>query len=411
MKPTVLILSTYPIVQPRHGGQVRLFNMAKAYSDAGWQVESMAVYEEGGFAPQALGKRDIPFSATSPFRKYRGGDVPLISDLLSGGFAASENGGLPAVLEKLPARIDAIHVEQPWLWPLAQKIKQQQNDGRACLIYGSQNIEAPLKHQILRSANVRDADDIASEIDMLERLASTEADVVFAVTPSDQDTLTKWGAKNATLAANGIAPWAATAQALSTWRMRLPQAPWLLYVASAHPPNFNGFAECLGNSLGSLPPDSRLVIAGSVSQFIAREFAATRWQSLNATRLQLLHTLDDEDLAAVKTLAHGFLLPIAHGGGSNIKTAEAIYSGAYVIGSETALRGFERFKALPEVTVASTPSDFHAAIRDVLTCPKKQINLNNRDAGLLETLRWDRCLASIPEKVATVMADKSVMNV
>ncbi|UUZ66971.1 hypothetical protein LP416_18285 [Polaromonas sp. P2-4] len=314
MKPTVLLLSTYPIVEPRHGGQIRLANIAKTYADAGWQVESIAIYETGGYAPNSLGKRDIPFPATTPFRKYREYAAPLISDLLAGRYAAAEGGALPAVLEKLPVQIEAVHVEQPWLWPLAQRIKQIQEYKGACLIYGSQNIEAPLKHDILRNADVRDADDIALEIDALEKLASAEADVVLAVTQSDLDTLVKWGAKNAVLAANGIAPWEATPQALEKWKPRLPQTPWLLYVASAHPPNFNGFPQCLGNSLGSLPPDSRLVIAGSVSEFIAREFAATRWHSLNSARLQLLHTLDDEDLAAVKTLAHGFLLPIAHGG-------------------------------------------------------------------------------------------------
>ena len=107
--------------------------------------------------------------------------------------------------------------------------------------------------------------------------------------------------------------------------------------------------DCVGPSLGCFPPDSRLVVAGSVCSHLYQHLAATRWQSLNLSRLELLNTLPDEDLAAVKTLAHGFLLPILHGGGSNIKTAEALYSGAYVLGSEAAFRGFEDLLDLPEV--------------------------------------------------------------
>ena len=135
MKPVVLILSTYPFITPLHGGQVRIFNIAQTYTGAGWQVESMAIYEPEGYEPQLLGPRDIPFPPISVYRKFKGRDVPLINDLLTGTFAAADDGGFPAVLQKLPKRIDAIHVEQPWLWPLACKIKKLPEFKDVCLIY------------------------------------------------------------------------------------------------------------------------------------------------------------------------------------------------------------------------------------------------------------------------------------
>ncbi len=399
MKKTILLLSTYPFAEPRHGGQVRIANIAKTFSVAGWQVESMAIYELESYKSDCLGRCDISFPSKSPYRKFHGRDVPLINDLLTGIYAAAVDGGFLDVLIKLPKHLDAIHVEQPWLWPLASKIKQLPEFKNTCLIYGSQNIEAPLKQEILACYNVDAADDVIAEINALEQQAACEADISVAVTQADLDTLIKWGAKRPVLAPNGIAPWQAKQEVLEHWRERLPQAPWILYVASAHPPNFTGFTQCIGESLGCIPPDSRLVVAGSVCEHIYAQLVATPWHTLNLSRIQLLFTLSDDDLAAVKTLAHAFLLPIPHGGGSNIKTAEALYSGAYVIGTEAAYRGFESFTGLPEVTVANSPAQFQASLRDILTRPPATTATREpRDI-----LPWDRCLAPIPNEVERLL--------
>lgn len=402
MKRVVLLLSTYPFVEPRHGGQVRLANIAKAFETAGWEVESVAVYEPEGYGVQPLGKNDIPFPPSSRYRLFRGRNVTFINDLLSGDYAIAEDGGFPVIQARLPRRIDAIHVEQPWMWPLASKIKRMREYERAVLIYGSQNIEAPLKREILTSYDVGGADDAIDAVDELEHQAACEADLTLAVTQADLDVLAGYGAKQLLLAPNGIAPWTASAAALERWRARLPTAPWILYVASAHPPNFTGFTACVGDSLGCIPPDSKLVVAGSVGEHLYRCLAGTRWHSLNISRFEPIWVLPDEDLAAVKTLAHAFLLPIQHGGGSNIKTAEALYSGAYVVGSEAAFRGFEDFTALPEVTVARSPQAFQTAIREVLQRPP-QSHKKPVQGDMRYRLRWDQCLSPIPVAVEQVM--------
>lgn len=403
MKPTVLLLSTYPFLEPRHGGQVRLANIAHAYEAANWQVVSMAIYEPEGYGAQRLGPRDLAFPVDSPYRQFDGRDVPLVNDLLTGLYAAADDGGFGTVVRQLPAQVEVIHVEQPWLWPLAKRIKHLPGFEGAILIYGSQNIEAPLKRDILSGYGVADAAQVVAEIDALERRAACEADVAVAVTKSDLATLASWGARHAVLASNGIAPWQASPERLAHWRARLPKAPWMLYVASAHPPNFTGFTDCVGPSLACFAPDSRLVVAGSVCAHLYQHLAATRWHSLNLSRLELLGILSDEDLAAVKTLAHAFLLPIPHGGGSNIKTAEALYSGAYVLGSEAAFRGFEDLLDLPEVVVARSPAMFQTSIRTVLARPRASAPLHAETCTRREALRWDRCLAAIPAAAAVAL--------
>ena len=401
----MLLLSTYPFVEPLHGGQLRLAHIDKAYRAAGWQVESLALCEEGSYATEAVGPRDMVFPADSGYRQFQGRNVPLVSDLQTGKYAAADDGGFALVKARLPQHIDAIHVEQPWLWLLAQRIRQLAGFEHVVLIYGSQNIEAPLKRDILASYQVSDADAeaVVAEIDALEQRAAREADITLAVTQADLSVLAKWGARRPVLAANGIAPWQAQADKLTHWQAQLPKAPWMLYVASAHPPNFTGFSQCVGPSLGCFAPDSKLVVAGSVGEHLYRHLAAGRWHSLNLSRLQLLHVLADEDLAAVKTLAHAFLLPIQHGGGSNIKTAEALYSGAYVVGTEAAFRGFEDLLDLPEVTMARSPVAFQSAIRRVLALPP--VSPAQRQAGRArrEALGWAHCLAPVPAAVTLAL--------
>jgi glycosyltransferase involved in cell wall biosynthesis len=393
-KPNVLLLSTYPYKIPRHGGQLRLANIAKAFADNGWDVNSIAIYEPESYAEHHTLPDDVPFGMESSFRRYQGTlPIPMITDLLSGPFAASDDGAFPQIRKKLPERIDAIHVEQPWLWPLAQRIKSMSQHQDCILIYGSANIEAPLKRDIFQSYDVK-ADSVLAEIESLEITAAREADIALAVTQADLQQLVQWGAKRPLLAANGISHWEASEESIASWKTQLPEAPWILYVASAHPPNFTGFIKCIGDSLACIPPDSRLVVAGSVSEHIYRELVNTRWHSLNMSRLQLLHVLPEEDLAAVKTLAHAFLLPIPHGGGSNIKTAEAIYSGKHVIGTETAFRGFEDYLDLPQISPAQSPQAFQRLMRETLggePTGTSEIG-NGKRSGLL----WSATLAPIP---------------
>ncbi|MEC5407883.1 hypothetical protein VOM14_20225 [Paraburkholderia sp. MPAMCS5] len=391
---TILLLSTYPYARPRHGGQVRLANIAKNFADRGWAVTGIAVYEAESCAPEMLGQNDIAFPDASPYRYFAGHKVPFITDLMSGKFAVADDGAFKEILKRLPSKLDVVHVEQPWLWPVAERIKQLHEYSNVKLIYGSANIETPLKREIFESYGVQASDDVFVEIANVEMLAAKEADITVAVTQSDLDVLISWGARRPVLAPNGIAPWKATGERLDYWKARLPTQPWMLYVASAHPPNFTGFHECIGGALGCFPPGSKLVVAGSVCEHLHRTLADSRWSSLNLSRLELLFVLNDEDLSAVKELAHGFLLPIPHGGGSNIKTAEALYSRKHVVGTPSAFRGFEEFVTMEGVHVAHSPRQFHAAIRDVLARDDLPIVSSNMQEKR-EQLTWARSLESI----------------
>lgn len=401
----MLILSTFPHVRARHGGQIRLKNIVAAYREAGFDVTSLAIYAEESYTSAEYSDLDLAFPATSSYRNFAGRAVPFITDYTSGLFAVAEDGGWPTIARRLTRKYDVIHSEQPWLWELAKKLNYHLCDTQAVLVYGSENLEASLKGAIFKDYGLSHPD-VLEEINLLEQKASREADLVAAVTEDELNVLRSWGAKVALLAANGIEDLKVPHEIVELWRSRLPQAPWLLYVASAHPPNFLSLAPIFGGSLGCFPPDSRLVVAGSVGEHAYRVLSEGRWGALNQSRLHLLFQLDDEDLAAVKQLAHGFVLPIGSGGGSNLKTAEALHSGSYVIGTPTAFRGFEQYRNAAGVFVADTPRAFHEGVRETLRRPPCDAFTDSGEALRRSELLWSSRLKAMVDTVISLTERK-----
>jgi hypothetical protein len=391
-RPVALLLSTYPFVNPTHGGQVRLKNISHAYHEAGWRVHSVAIYSEK-IGPQYTGPYDIYFDHKSHLRLYKNEIIPFVADLQSGKYALT-NPIFNKIVKYLPDVLEVIHVEQPWLWPLAKELVGLDKYRNTILVNGTQNIESDLKRSIFDSYSVV-SEDALIEIKELEITACREANITIAVTEKDLKYYKEHINGMGLLAPNGISPWVASNNKLNEWRAKLPSGPWLLYVASAHPPNFTGFIECIGDSLACLPPDGRIVIAGSVSVHIHRVMSETRFHSLNLSRLQLLFELSDEDLAAVKTLAPAYLLPLKDGGGSNLKTAEALYSNSIVVASRHAFRGFESFMHSAGVHICDTKKEFQSVIRD-LSQDKLANTFNRKNKNLLT---WEHTLSELIKSI------------
>lgn len=405
--PLVLLLAPYPIRRPRHGGQLRASAMAVAYKTAGFAVRSVGFYQPDAYDEIDIGPNDVPFPMDSRFRLYRGERSPWLADFLTGLFATSDERVFHKIALGFASNVQVIQIEQPWLYPLARKLQLEVPQCRgALLVFSTQNIEAPMKRDILRKLGGGLVSEQAiADIDALEQEAAQQSDLCLAVTAEDAEVLQRFGATKTYLAPNGISPWVAETESLEFWRARLPTQPWPIFIASAHPPNFTGFIAAVGDSLACIPPGSKLVVAGGVGPYLIKELSNARWRDLNLSRLLMLGILDDKDLAAVKSLAHAFLLPIGAGGGSNIKTAEALYSGRPVVCTSTALRGFEDYRALPEVTVADSPPAFQAAIRLVLgQTGRAETAADFRKVR--KKLTWEACLSPVPGEVLRMLAER-----
>ena len=388
----VLVLGSYPAVNPRHGGQVRLSQIVQAYADRGFQVRQASVFPAHAFYTDSpTGAADVPLPVPL-LRTWKGAPNEFVEDLVSGEVAAAQTGLLQA-LEQHVGAVDIVHLEQPWLLPLVEALGTRGKLGAFRLIYGSQNIEHGLKRAILRQHRVARENDIAQAVLELEQRCARQASLVVAVTQEDAAVLQGWTAAPVVLAPNGIAPWESSAAVRERWLRKLGAQPFALYVASSHPPNVQGFADCFGASLAALSPLQRVVVAGHVSEFIVASAWFNEWKTLNARRTTPVGVLSLEDLSALRDLAHAFILPVTAGGGSNLKTAEALYSGKHVIASPLAMRGFESFAALPGLRVAAPWSEFAAAVAAALGEPP-MVRSGASDT-LRASLTWHHTLAAL----------------
>ena len=401
-QPTVLVLTTYPIVKPRHGGQIRARALVDSYREGGFKVSHLAVVDQGAFPRNALGELDIEFPKDDPRWFIEGKNVPLTTDLRAGLFAAGSQQTYQRILDSIPSKVDVFHLEQPWLLPLVRRLKTEQRHAHAVVVYGSQNIEAPLREAIFRQMSIPDGDAVAERILWVETEACREADLSLAVAPVDHEMLVKLGARSVLRAPNGIHGWEASEGRIARWQRKLSARRTALFVGSAHPPNFDGFFRAFGESLGFVPPDCRIVVAGSVGSHVFEYYHRMRFNTLNLSRLEVTGEVDDEDLAALKTIASVFLLPIFEGGGSNIKTAEAIFSGKQLIATTASLRGYEPYAHLPEITVANTRDEFRLAVRNALAPSPPRAEVKTQ-ADLRSRLLWQNTLSVVAPAVQRLL--------
>lgn len=405
--PHVLVLGSYPAAQPRHGGQVRLAQVVQAYRARGHRVTLATFYPgHGVYHSAGLGPADVALPLEG-LRTWRGQNVGFLEDLVSGDLVGADDARI-AALESHAGPVDLVHLEQPWLLPVAQRLRERQRVGAFRLVYGSQNIEWRLKQAIFQQYQLTAPPypEAVQAIEALERACAQAADIVAAVTEEDARELQSWTRSPVLLASNGIAPWQADPQRVAMWRERLGPDPLALYVASAHPPNIAGFTEACGDSLAPLAPSHRIVLAGGAAEHIIQSAWYKSWEPLNARRVEAVGVVDDDDLSALRELAHTFILPVTSGGGSNLKTAEALYSRKHVIATPLAMRGFEAMAqgaGMPGLCIAAPGRDFIQALERSLDAP-----LPVHDAASierLESLTWAHTLRALCDAVAGALND------
>jgi hypothetical protein len=294
------------------------------------------------------------------------------------------------------AEPDVVMLEHPWLWPA---VKQLPAASAWPVIYNSYNLEAPLKCRMLHEAGLSEVETIAGEIDALERDLVGAAAAVSATTEADAEAYRRWTTRTVVVAGNGTER---RVRAHLSGVLPDPLKPiwrYLLFVASAHPPNGAGFADLVLGGLTDIRPHERIVVAGSVSHLIEERLLDRGWRSLPRGRLVLLGEVSSFALDCLIENAAGMLLPITYGGGSNLKTPEALLARRPIIATSRALRGWETFSDLPGVVIADTPTEFVAGMQRVLSkdiCPPPP---DER----LDAVLWDRTLQPIVQLVRVVV--------
>ena len=392
----VLQLSTYPIVNPLHGGQIRISEIRTYLENKGCLVKSISISER---THQAYSENDF-FVNQSEINEVT--DVPFCSD-----FATSmlcDSGKYFEYIKKEATLFnpDIILVEQAWLWPAVRKLLAQSVlKSSVIIVYSSHNVEHLTKKNILNSHGNHGlkVDKVIERIRALEHDICSHADYVVVVSKSDASEFAQMGARNILLCQNGVARRVDEPCSRNQLDAALNKRKYVIFVGSAYPPNAQGFWSLLGGSLAFLKPEHVIVVAGGVSQLLESYMPdyGKLFSNVNMNRLKLMGFVSENMLNALVKSASAIILPIVTGGGSNLKTAEAIASGRPVVATTMACRGYNYVDQLDNFDITDDPNAFKEAIVKYLDNEIIENDIHPEKVRIRESVYWDNVLVGLDQ--------------
>lgn len=351
----ILTLSTYPVKVPEHGGQHRVHNIVDAFKKAGHTVQSCGVLGSPNY-PQEEGF--VPFPGVDILRRYLPEPAVMEDWAISQLFRNDENffKKLSDLIDGIP---DVIHCEQPWLFGFALKYIQKKPKKNIKIIYGSANVECDLKFGIVKSWMGLDKAELYRPLVLdCEKEAILSSDLVVCVSEYDAKWVEQFNPScEIVVAANGVVDRLVVLEDILCANRMTGGRKFALFCASAHLPNIEGFFDIFGDGAGCFPPNSHLVVAGSAGHGIFHNPQFVSCAGLSRPYMDAGIVSESLLTGLIKT-AHTIILPITQGGGTNLKTAEALWSGKHVVATSKAMRGFEKFIGSPGVSVVDQPSLF-----------------------------------------------------
>jgi hypothetical protein len=302
----------------------------------------------------------------------------------------------PHILVEFDERVraaapDVVLLEHPWTWPLLARLEEVRS-GAVRVVYNSQNVEIALKRRILHDEGIPAPPEVLEGVEELERGLVARAAGVSACTRVDADEYVSWRAQRVVVAANGGVH-RERRHLLDILPCPLDVAhSYALAVGSEHPPNISGFMNLVVPSLPLLRPHQRVVLAGRMGPGVFEALQVKGLARLADARLIVLGTVDEFCLDCAIANANVLLLPIQYGGGSNVKMAEALLSRRPAVATAAAMRGFDAFRQVPNMTAAEGSVEFGTAMLAALDRPYVQQGV---DHPALSSLLWESTIAPL----------------
>lgn len=267
-------------------------------------------------------------------------------DIVAGEFSLSNN-ILVLLYKALAKSARSIVVEHPYLTTLPLTYADR-------FVYSSQNNETILKSRLLQyhPEFLR----LSASVAILERAAVTRAVSVVAVSRDDADSLVR-GVETAgpvRVIRNGADKAAVPEPALLARHKKTIQRPSAVFLGSAHMPNVDA-ARFIVDVLAPACPDIEFHVIGSVCSAIGFQ---------EQKNIKLWGILDEADKAAVMQSCAIAINPMMEGSGSNVKLADYLGNGLYVVTTEFGQRGYP---SVVERHVKSVSlGEFPSATRDAI---------------------------------------------
>lgn len=393
----ILQMSTYNVDKPDHGGKLRCHHIRRVLRQH-FDVQTLSFEWGDGFDASTM---------CVMLDKARWETIGIDGMLADWGICTyfeKDN----ACYEKVCVLLreyapDAILLEHPFLWPLIERFMQDAViPSNIKLIYSSHNIEIGMKRKIYQDLYAPDVAARYTEyVDGIEKAAIRSCSAAMVVSSQDAAYVNALATgKPVRVFPNGHTQPAPTPED-DKWQARFAaQGNNWVYVASWHPPNINGLRDLV--MALARHADSRegivLWVLGGVGNGLEATTPGFRLEDY--PWLRILGPVSGDDIESAILSSSGVVLPIWEGGGSNLKTAQALLSGKCVLGSEFSFRGFEHCAQEPGVMLAPDAESLAKLL--VTTAPQALYARSDN----VQALIWERTLESLPAFIhETVYAD------
>jgi hypothetical protein len=369
--PHCLMLTPYPIVAPKHGGQVRAASIGNGARKAGWRVSSVGVFPSAFFPPEEWGTNDIVLDSAALTARVRA-DMAFADFHVARAASADQKvvGRLRHLIQHLAP--DVIHVEQPWSWLILREALP--SDHRIKIIYSSQNLEwrarVPLFKLALGLQNA--ASEVMIEATrLLELEFARQADLVMSISDLEQSEIEQTSGRPVIYlpAAGELTSSTQVIKPRFADEARSAECRYAALLGSNYWPNVEGFFDQFEHGLGFLAQGEQIWIAGTIGRTIRDDPRFHDFLSINESRSRMIGYVRDEEKAEFFDAAACVIVPVTIGAGAKLKTADAIFSGKPVVATPHALEGYgpiiEDARGMG-VYEGRTPSEFRLLVRHAI---------------------------------------------
>jgi len=362
----VLVLSTYPAVPTRGGGQVRMAQLYGRLRER-FDVTLLTLDDAGG----AGGTTEIApgFTQTVVEKSAAHRDVEDAMDRSVGVpigdiAAAAAATSTPDLVDRARASgADVVVLAHPYLLPVAETALPD-----VPVVLDAHNAEIVLKDHILPRSPAGDR--LRGIVRDVEARAWRTSRAVVTCSDDDLEVLRTLGPTPATLHrvpngadVSGTRPVGAEERRRRSDRLRAAsgrdEGAIALFVASAHAPNLDAAARIVEDLAPALP-DVLFLLAGSQGRAIDR--------SALPSNVGIAGVVEPVVLRALLAAADVAVNPMRRGAGTNLKVVEAFAAGLPVVSTTVGARGLDVTDGV-EALIADGPDDLAAAIRTTLDDP------------------------------------------
>jgi hypothetical protein len=370
-----------------------MYNIEQALSKAGHNVQCIGV----------LGSDH--YGSAKGFLPYPGGanlstilkDPTFMEDWAIGQWVMERETVFHALFEQVEKKPDAILVGHPWLFAAAHKYAKSFDQHYPILIYDAHNVENKLKYDIVKyHFGDQRASDSQQRVLENEIFSIQNSDMVSCVSDEEKLWISEYRDSNILTAKNGVGNRPINLSAINDSNAISTFRKFSLYCASAHPPNIDGFFEMFKDGVGCFSPEQRLIVAGGAGFHIKQDPHFFFAPGLSKIYLDA-GEVSEECLAGLLYTAHAIILPIMHGGGTNLKSAEAIWAGKHIVATPTAMRGLEQFMSAPGVKLAETADEFRNALKNVMG--QHRLKLDEKEKERRKSVLWDNTLSNFVKAI------------